>query len=148
MISKISRRLVKLGTPNNRGWISHVREVLKTATNIMEKRWREIIARKSCQSDTRHVAELDFGSDVYYALPELDNYLAEIDKRRIMQRVNEFLPQSNLVEFPSTELPLHLDFTEPEYKAYNLAAFEYWIASNLETWLETHLGDEDTCNRL
>ncbi|KAH2126579.1 hypothetical protein KXV68_002627, partial [Aspergillus fumigatus] len=96
MISKISRRLVKLGTPNNRGWIAHVREALKTATNIIEKRWHEMIARKSCQSDTRHVAELDFGSDVYYALPELDNYLAEIDERRIMQRVNEFLPQSNL----------------------------------------------------
>ncbi|KAL3412906.1 hypothetical protein V8F44DRAFT_645694 [Aspergillus fumigatus] len=148
MISKISRRLVKLGTPNNRGWIAHVREALKTATNIIEKRWHEMIARKSCQSDTRHVAELDFGSDVYYVLPELDNYLAEIDERRIMQRVNEFLPQSNLVEFPSTDLPLHLDFTEPEYKAYNLAAFEYWVASSLETWLETHLGDEDTCDRL
>jgi hypothetical protein len=38
------------------------------------------------------VEELDFGGDVYYALPELDNYLAEIDKRRIMQWVNEFLP--------------------------------------------------------
>jgi hypothetical protein len=148
MISKISRRLVKLGTPNNRGWIAHVREALNTAINIIEKRWHEIIARKSCQSDTRHVEELDFGGDVYYALPELDNYLAEIDKRRIMQQVNKFLPQSNLLEFPSTDLPLHLDFTEPEYKAYNLAAFEYWVASSLETWLEPHLGDEDTCDRL
>ncbi|KAF7592481.1 hypothetical protein BBP40_000216 [Aspergillus hancockii] len=148
MISKISRRLLKLGTPNNRGWISHVREVLKTATNIMEKRWHEIIARRGRQSQTKQVARLDFGSDIYYILPELDNYLAEIGKRRIMQPVNEFLPHSNLVEFPSTDLPLHLDFTEPEYKAYNLAAFEHWVACNLETWLETHLSDEGTCNRL
>jgi hypothetical protein len=148
MISKISRRLIKLGTPNNREWISHVQEALKTATNIVEKRWHEIIARKGSQSHTQRVAKLNFGSDIYYALPELDNYLAEIDKRRIMQPVNEFLPQSNLVEFPSTCLPLHLDFTEPEYKAYNLAAFEHWVACNLETWLETHLSDEDTCHRL
>jgi hypothetical protein len=49
------------------------------------------------------------------------------------------------VEFPSIDLLLHLDFTEPEYKVYNLAAFEYWVASSLETWLEPHLSDEDMC---
>lgn len=37
------------------------------------------------------MAELDFGSDVYYVLPELNNYLAEINERCIMQWVNEFL---------------------------------------------------------
>lgn len=50
------------------------------------------------------------------------------------------------MEFLSTDLLLYLDFTKPEYKAYNLAAFEYWVASSLKTWLETHLSDEDTCD--
>ncbi|KAH1900111.1 hypothetical protein KXV57_008631 [Aspergillus fumigatus] len=148
MISKISRRLVKLGTPDNRGWIAHVREALKSAIKILEKRWHKIIARNGCHGHTQHVATLDFGSDIYYTLPELDNYLAEIDQRRIVQAVNDFLPQSILVECPSTDLPLHLDFTDPEYKAYNLAAFEHWVACSLETWLETHISDEGTCNRV
>jgi hypothetical protein len=82
-------------------------------------------------------------------LPVLDEYIAAVAKRDKSERgSNTFQPGSNIVKYKARELPTYLVFSDPEYKAYNLAAFEDWIASNLDLWLEDHLGDMDTCGQL
>ncbi|RAL16905.1 uncharacterized protein BO97DRAFT_439831 [Aspergillus homomorphus CBS 101889] len=148
MSSKIVRRLRKLDLPGNHAWLQFVQYSLQEANGILEKKWSNIISRNACRPDMSPLARLNFEDDTYCSLPSLDEWLQSIRARQDSSVPPDLHPQSGLLVFEPAELPSLFQLTDPDYHVYNLAAFEAWVDLNLQSWTETHIGYEDTCERL
>jgi hypothetical protein len=55
---------------------------------------------------------------------------------------------SALVKYQAEELPTYLGSSTRDYMAYNLKAFEAWVALDLRHWLEFHKWNTSTCRKL
>ncbi|KAF9894652.1 hypothetical protein FE257_006540 [Aspergillus nanangensis] len=148
MNAKIARRLRKLGLHYHPTWFSFVQEALERSNGRIQKTWRNIIIKNSLGQDMSSLAGLSFTNDIDCVLPGLDAWLDGIRQGEHSQAGADLEPQSGLVEFERTELPSLSDLIDLDYMPYNLAAFESWVDSNLDDWIRTHLGAEDTCQRL
>lgn len=94
------------------------------------------------------MAHLKFERDAHCTLPDLDQYLKGIEHRALPQTRTNYQPEAKLLRLYPTELPLHCDFGDEDHKGHNLAAFEDWVASNLDAWLKSHQAEETTCAQL
>ncbi|RAK76570.1 uncharacterized protein BO72DRAFT_497067 [Aspergillus fijiensis CBS 313.89] len=148
MSSKIVRRLRKLDLPDNHDWILFVQCALREANGVLEQNWSRIIARNACRPDMSALIRLNFKDDTDCSLPNLDEWLQSITIRQHSVVPPDSHIQSGFLEFKPAELPSLLKSTDPDYQVYNLAAFEAWVDLNLQSWIETHIGYEDTCERL
>ncbi|KAJ5802893.1 uncharacterized protein N7503_005343 [Penicillium pulvis] len=149
MSAKIVRRLLKLDLANEPAWFSSVQGILRRTTGVIEGQWKTIRSQETSIVEMAPLCDLDFRQDIQCALPCLDRYLKSIEKRGNKRlRGDDFLPQSKLITYQQAELPYCLDCHDSDYKAYNLAAFEDWVASCLNAWMEVHQGDEATCGKL
>ncbi|KAJ5527297.1 hypothetical protein N7513_011456 [Penicillium frequentans] len=149
MSAKIVRRLLKLDLANEPAWFSSVQGTLRRTSGIIEGQWKTIRSQETSVVDMAQLCDLNFRQDIQCALPCLDRYLKSIEERSNKRRRGEdFLPQSRLIKYQQAELPYYLDCHDSDYKAYNLAAFEDWVASCLNAWMEVHQGDEATCGKL
>ncbi|PYH83568.1 hypothetical protein BO82DRAFT_411285 [Aspergillus uvarum CBS 121591] len=148
MSSKIVRRLRKLDLPDNHGWLLFVQDSLQEANGVLERNWSCIVASNACQPDMSPLARLNFKDDTDCSLPSLEEWLQSIRTRQHSLVTPDPHPQSGFLEFEPAELPSLLRLTDPDYHVYNLAAFEAWVDLNLQSWTETHIGYEDTCERL
>ncbi|OJK01293.1 hypothetical protein ASPACDRAFT_51200 [Aspergillus aculeatus ATCC 16872] len=149
MSSKIVRRLRKLDLPpDNHDWLLFVQCALREANGVLEQNWSRIIARNACRPDMSALTRLNFKDDTDCSLPNLDEWLQSITTCQHSLVSPDSHPQSGLLEFEPAELPSLLQLTDPDYHVYNLAAFEAWVDLNLQSWIETHIGYEDTCERL
>ncbi|KAL4786748.1 hypothetical protein BJX76DRAFT_365241 [Aspergillus varians] len=148
MNAKIGRRLLKLDLSYHPAWFAYVQNALERGHDAVLKSWHGIMAQNSSQDDEHSLAGLDFSKDIHCSLPGLDEWLAGIDKREHTQISADFQPQRKLLDLKYTELPSFVDTKDPDYKILNLAAFEIWVEVNLNNWLQMHLTDQDTCQRL
>ncbi|KAL4895588.1 hypothetical protein BDV59DRAFT_211254 [Aspergillus ambiguus] len=137
MTAKIARRLHKLDMSQQPPWFPFVQKTLKKANDTIQQQWRDIMAR----NNTTH-------NDSECSLPDLDRWLEGVRGRGRYQTETNFQPQVRLLELESTEIPSLSDATEPDYRLYNLAAFEQWVERKLGTWLQAHLGNEAACEQL
>ncbi|GLA78963.1 hypothetical protein AtubIFM55763_001128 [Aspergillus tubingensis] len=146
--SKIVRRLGKVDLADDHAWLPFVQCSLQQAKDVLEERWSSIIARNACRPDMSSLARLNFKDDTNCSLPILDEWLQSIKTRQDASVPPDAHPQSGFLEFEPAELPSLFRLTDPDYHVYNLAAFEAWVELNLQSWTETHIGYEDTCERL
>lgn len=153
MNAKVARRLLKLGLSKEPAWLQSVQQILGRSSDIIQDRWKQAMDQQ--KSDRAAMAmsslkSLDFGQDTYCELPRLDRYLEGIERRSLghSPMSTDYLAKSNFRKHLATECPAHLDFIDTEYRVYNLAAFEDWVASNLDAWLDNHREEETTCSRL
>ncbi|KAB8229417.1 uncharacterized protein BDW43DRAFT_314998 [Aspergillus alliaceus] len=150
MSAKIGRRLQKLNLTAEPIWFTSVQRALAIASDTIQSRWCSIQEKSHYHKDLHSLTELSFHDDVYCVLPALDQYLQGI-KRRGEQRALpwvDFVPESKLLIYKSKKLPGHLYSVNDRYRTYNLAAFEEWVATSLDGWLENHLASESTCGQL
>ncbi|OJJ65665.1 hypothetical protein ASPBRDRAFT_79678 [Aspergillus brasiliensis CBS 101740] len=148
MSSKIVRRLRKLDLADSHAWLTFVQCSLQQANEVPEERWSSIIARNACLPDMSSFARLNFKDDTNCSLPSLDEWLQSIRIRQDSSVPPDAHPQSGFLKFEPAQLPSLFRLTDPDYHVYNLAAFEAWVDLNLQSWTETHIGHEDTCERL
>ncbi|KAL3458122.1 hypothetical protein BJX64DRAFT_292482 [Aspergillus heterothallicus] len=110
------------------------------------------MAGRSPQYTRHELAGLDFGKDTHGSLPDLDKWIAEINKREQYSSPTTFQPLSKLFELRSTELSLYFvsnfNSGDSDYRIYNLVAFEDWVGTNLDTWIKGHLDADDACRQL
>lgn len=148
MTAKIARRLRKLDLTEDLAWLLVVQDTLRGANDLIRRDWNETILRNRLQVDQNHLASLDFKKDVYCSLPHLDLWLEDINRREYSIPSVDLQPQSKLLSYQRTQLPLHLNLLDPDYDIFNLAAFEDWVSSHLEDWLRVHIMMERTCQQL
>lgn len=147
---KVARRLLKLNLSGDPSWFPSVQHALERASSTVQRCWQKVMSQHRLEHNMSSLETLEFDEDIRYTLSSLDKYLEEIHRQedRHFQASVEFSPRSSLVHYQATELPSYVSFTNPEYKTYNLAAFEAWVASNLDEWIRSYLGDAATCGRL
>ncbi|KAJ5252865.1 hypothetical protein N7489_003275 [Penicillium chrysogenum] len=149
MNAKIVRRLLKLDSAVVPAWFTSVQEILSRTSGAIQGQWTHIMSKNSHSVDMPLLRDLNFRQDIQCALPCLDRYLESIENRSNKRPCRQnFQPQSKLIKFQRTELPNQFDSHDSDYQAHNLAAFEDWVASDLNAWLEIHQGEEAACGQL
>ena len=149
MNAKIVRRLLKLDLADEPAWFTSVQKILSLTSSAVQGQWNHIRSKYNHGIEMPLLCDLNFRQDIQCALPCLDRYLESIQNRSNKRPCREnFQPQSKLIKYQRTELPNHLDSHDSDYLAYNLAAFEDWVASDLDAWLGIHQSEEATCGQL
>jgi hypothetical protein len=149
MNAKVGRRLLKLELPKEPSWFPSVQQTLTRAMHTIECRWTNIMGKYLCDHDKLSLAYLDFDRDVHFAFPNLDQYLEGIRDRKSGRPTGiAFQPKAQLLKYQPSTLPTNPDSRDSDYQAYNLAAFEEWVALHLNAWMEHNQQEQFTCRRL
>ncbi|KAF7920917.1 hypothetical protein EAE99_007769 [Botrytis elliptica] len=146
MASKISRRLVKFQTLEPGQWIEAVDKSMKTAANLMEKRWCMIGQRSDPNLDLGNILSSKPGNDVYIHMPKLDGFLASIKSCVVPLQGSCFTPKSQLQYPSSNNLPsITFNPDERDYWPFQLAIIESWIVEYLDIWLQENIRKPSSC---
>ncbi|KAG0649292.1 hypothetical protein D0Z07_4347 [Hyphodiscus hymeniophilus] len=144
MNAKVVRRLVKLDSAIKRSILNFIKDVLQRSRTLLDTRWSEIMKRELLHINLLPLKDLDFEQDTFVSLPELDHYIKAATDRKSDNGSLTFQPRSALIKYEAEVLPKALALTA-DYTVYNLKAFEAWVASNLESWLDNHKASSSTC---
>ena len=148
MNAKLARRLHKLDSSVGEYGVNFVHNVMQNTNKLIHANWSNVMEQAGPRYDLSRIEYLDFGQDVFNALPALDEYIESLAKRENTESSAVFQPVSALVEYQAKELPTCLSSSTEEYMPYNLRAFEDWVASNLCQWIEHHKSNANTCGEL
>ncbi|CAI6342345.1 unnamed protein product [Periconia digitata] len=120
---------------------------LSTANRFMKSNWERIMRDQDGNIGIAGIATLEVKDDLDLNIPELDQIICQINARSRQSVTSKFLPDFFFPEFPATELPA-LSNTSEEASFFQLAAMEKWVLGFLSSWLDRHIGAEDSCERL
>lgn len=149
MSAKISRRLLKLDQTRCKFLIQAIDSSMLAASRLMETRWNTIRQQANPPLDLTLLTRLDTERDIYFHLPELDNFLEAIPLRTSYQASSTFTPVSQIPRRNASHLPAEvLGMGSDEYRPFRLAAFESWVDKHLPSWLESNLHIPTTCDNL
>ncbi|KAL0936111.1 uncharacterized protein CTRU02_208326 [Colletotrichum truncatum] len=144
MNAKVSRRLHKLEDDREGLWLSHVRQTMCRANEILAARWSAIQQRDAPPLNLDRLRTLDFEKDTIMHLPELDQFLAQLCHRQKTTEPSDFTPSWALAKTRPETLP-DLSFThDREHLTFNLESFEVWVEYHLENWLKRRMDQKDT----
>lgn len=104
---------------------------MRNTHKLIHARWSNIIEQAGPHYDLSRLERLDFGQDVFNTLPALDEYIKSMAKRENNKNSVAFQPAFALVKYQAEELLTCLGSSIRDYMAYNLRAFEAWVASDL-----------------
>ncbi|KAI0404731.1 hypothetical protein F4802DRAFT_218327 [Xylaria palmicola] len=149
MNAKLSRRLLKIGPAVNDRVLLYVREVMRGAHDKLSERWSMVQKQDVPERAAMELSDLDFISDCYVPIPDLDNHIKWMGVRKCEQNLGSFEPPSTLMIFPSHALP-----RLPERYAKGndcnaiagLEAFEIWVALHGRQWSRDN--KHTSCNEL
>lgn len=152
LISKISKRLAKLTMapgPDKPAWLPMIEDSLSMAVGTLQATWSTIMKISDPDIQTSGLAELDFAKDCATQLPELDKYIKFVKNPPPEDQSRKpFSPPSLISRFlPGLPAVASLS-TTTDGTIYVLAAFETWVASELDTCLHARLLDTGTCGQL
>lgn len=149
MTAKICRRLVKLSDPRNGKWLKTIDGAISEASTLITKRWE--IIQQGCEPplDLAAVSGLNLENDDRIPLNAMDEFISSISKRSSQEK-SRFCPTAGVWPLDRHELPSHsgLANATKAYLPFHLAMIETWVASNLDAWIERHVGDTCTCGSL
>ena len=148
LMAKISRRLLKLGINTDKPYIAFIRTALLQAHETIKGRWQQIMDQSSPRLDLTRLTSLAPREDTPHHLPELDEFIAGIAKRKGIQKSSTFKPGPVLPTFSSDDLPTLFIPNEEDYKVFSLTAFETWIELHLGKWLNLNVYDAMACTQL
>ncbi|KAI3322851.1 hypothetical protein HD806DRAFT_544884 [Xylariaceae sp. AK1471] len=139
MSAKLARRLLKIGPAVNDRVVLYVRKAMENAYTKLSERWSIIQKQDALAIAATDLSDLDFISDCYVAIPELDNHIRWMGVRQQEQIPGSFQPPSTLMVLSPHVLPrLPRGFTnESESDVIaNLEAFETWVALHCRQWIQ------------
>ncbi|KZF24028.1 hypothetical protein L228DRAFT_218359 [Xylona heveae TC161] len=147
MNAKLARRIRKLDIEETEPWMVVVHETIRQATSRLNERWTTVIESQEQKLDMSVIVSPDIEKNLDISLPKLDVFIGEVSSRTPLLSGRCFIPTSQILRFPPDNLPCPRQIpTTGCYQLLNIAAFEHWVAKNLETWISTHLNDSDTCS--
>jgi hypothetical protein len=150
--AKLARRLRKM---ENLGhlellhsrWTTNLKTSMIHAHACINKHWTALSKTLNANANTTSLLNLRPADDLDMALPELDHFLARFAARRQHAAAIDFRPQTEYPIYPPSELPTILNAFGDD-KSLCITALEAWIEQNLQTWLSSHIRDEETCRQI
>lgn len=139
MRAKLARRLLKIGAAVDDRVLHHVRKIMKSAHSELSDRWSIVQKKDAPVIAVTELSDLDFISDCYVSIPELDDHIRWMGVRQPEQITSSFQPPSTLKVLSPHVLPqLSQCFTnESESNVIaNLEAFETWVALHCRQWIQ------------
>ncbi|OAL48858.1 hypothetical protein IQ07DRAFT_681560 [Pyrenochaeta sp. DS3sAY3a] len=93
------------------------------------------------------LASLQPCNDLDVDIPQLDEFIAKIFRRKSQSDMSDFHPTSKCQIFSEDELPTNFSGSG-EYTYFYLATVEKWVEDHLSPWLQRHISDSTTCEQL
>ncbi|KAM3424935.1 hypothetical protein BST61_g6908 [Cercospora zeina] len=135
MSCKVARRLQKLG-PSVPPYVQNeLHRIQGDCNKTISRRWAHVRANEpnSCHS-LPTLARLNFEEDSATLIPQLDEYLDNLDRRATCAKSSNFQPQSEFTEHTSTAIPILAIDGSDAHKVANLKEFEQWSQRSLSDW--------------
>ena len=148
MNCKLARRVLKLGSSTDGPGLLFVQNVMQNTQKIIDTRWTIIAEQDQFRYDPSCLERLNFREDTFITLPTLDAYIKSVVTVGNSGTHFTFQPAPALVQYHAGELPDCLFASSAEYVAYNLRAFETWVALHLDQWLKLNKPGASTCSKL
>lgn len=135
MMAKVSRRLMKLGRGEKAEWLGFTEKTMQELGATMNQEWENIQSGHRDTLDLSALQTLNLAQDTQITMDNLRPYLTKISSPDYAVH----LPKAKVVEGPSflrnekNYLPKSNFSQEREFMFYELADFESWVSSNLQT---------------
>jgi hypothetical protein len=149
--AKLTRRLRKLKLLQSKQFYELCAESARTsllqAYHLMNKKWAAVMGKTESNIDLVAVGLL---RPEYYrtlTIPWLDKFIQGIGARDKRSSLSTFRPTSASPHVDKDKLPNDFN-ASGEHRFFQLATIEKWVQDHLSYWLERHLGEETTCDRL
>ncbi|KAI1118430.1 hypothetical protein F5Y14DRAFT_264197 [Nemania sp. NC0429] len=143
MSAKLARRRLKIGPALDDGVLLYVQGAMKSAHMKLDERWSIVQKQDAPVIAATELSGLNFISDCYVAIPELDSHIGWMGNREQEQIPGSFQPPSTLMTLsPRILPPLPQNFTN-ESKSdaiVNLEAFETWVTLHCREWIWDNKG--------
>lgn len=147
MMSKIGRRLKKLGDDFQAPWIGNVHSTLKQTRDCLQRRWELICEEKDADVGLEDFSMQILPSDASEPYPKLDAFIRSIDARQDEKSINQFRAPWILRKYDQSRIP-NLRSLPDRSIILQLSAFETWVGSSLPHWMREAEVDENTCSQL
>lgn len=121
--------------------------LLEDARSWMIAKIRRLTNSVDNNIDMAVLASLQPRNDLDIHLPQVDEFIAKIFRRKRQSDISDFHPTSKCLVFSEHELPANFSGSG-EYTYFYLATVEKWVEDHLSSWLERHISDSTTCEQL
>ncbi|KKP04319.1 hypothetical protein THAR02_03596 [Trichoderma harzianum] len=145
MMSKVGRRLKKLGDDFQAPWIGNVHGTLKQTRDCLQRRWDLICEEKDADVDLKDFSMRIMPSEASEPYPRLDAFIRSIDARQDEESKNQFRAPWILRKYDASSIPDLGNLPEKSI-VLHLSAFERWVETSLSLWVQNL--DENTCSQL
>ncbi|KAI0468184.1 hypothetical protein F4859DRAFT_517375 [Xylaria cf. heliscus] len=146
--AKVTRRRLKLEIGGYPAVCQYVDKVLSSTAAKIEEQWTGIQSDDEICHNFEDLKDLTAYQDTAMDLERLDEYLEAIPRRETCRQSAELHTSCPLPEFI---LPIHSSFHEfPSTTpiVFKLLKFESWVKCELDGWLASNPGKEQTCKEL
>ncbi|KAK1638040.1 hypothetical protein BDP81DRAFT_515603 [Colletotrichum phormii] len=152
MVSKLSKRILKLQSKPAPAAIDFVKGKMCLANKFISDRWTLTQQQNSPTLGPKLdlLRMLDFNQDSIIRLEELDSFLRTLRNRKNSATYHEFTPSWLLVSYRPSELQREIRTPDTEHLHLHLICFEGWVEAHLQSWLQKQLtiGSHSTCSTL
>lgn len=146
MSAKLHRRLAKLESIED-SVRRDAHRTLRHTNSLLEKRWALIQNEGSPNPPLDSLNNLNFKQDTLTDVPLLDQFIDDLNKRSTDNSHFTFKPEFTLTKYKTDDLP-GMNPSSGDYMVFDLIAFEAWVATSLDKWLDQHGFEVLTCGRL
>ncbi|KAI0844999.1 hypothetical protein F5Y00DRAFT_265964 [Daldinia vernicosa] len=134
MSAKISRRYHKIVGSIPGPAAEFVNSTLSSTDQIIRDRWSRIREENMVPNNLEDLQGLNFDQDTHMSLSRLVDFIHGIGGRGKSNQPIAFQLSCPLIDY-SSQVPPVPSSTKNVYVMYELALFESWVASNLQSWL-------------
>lgn len=154
MMSKISRRAIKLKLEERSSWSDYVHKVMVSAEQLLRDRWNIVESNKDPQQNVQqwNPSSLSIQSDSVHSLHKLGPYLDAINSRATTDFVaGSFTPSSRpRIALTNIDLP-NMDMLSTfnlQDTLLCLQDFETWVRDSLPQWTNRNVKADQACTNL
>ncbi|OAA71461.1 hypothetical protein ISF_02012 [Cordyceps fumosorosea ARSEF 2679] len=147
MVAKISGRLKKLGNDARDCLRGRVGTAMSTAAQRIEASWKKASQVLDATLSMRETSQF-WRKDQYGSYPNMEAFINSIDSRDTDAASLDFKPSWSVPRHQESELPKALFSGKDQEAAFQLLAFERWVSTCLDHWLEMNIDANETPGRL
>jgi hypothetical protein len=147
MSTKLSRRLYKLRYLNNGRWLQSIQQIVSEASKCLATRWDRIRKQEEKLLELNDLQKPEMEDNLHFSLLKMEEFLTSIPERGKHIEFPNFIPISHVRPHDGNNLPTYTAGDET-YLPFRLAMIESWVATSLDTWLKSHIEEENLCGDL
>ncbi|KAG7408180.1 hypothetical protein Forpe1208_v012432 [Fusarium oxysporum f. sp. rapae] len=147
MSTKLSRRLCKLKYRSNGRWLQSIQQIVSEASKCLARRWDRIRKQEEKLLKLNDLQKPEMEDSLHFTLLKMEEFLTSIPERGKHIEFPNFIPISHVRPLDGNNLPTYRAGDET-YLPFRLAMIESWVAASLDTWLKSHIEEENLCGDL